>query len=101
VAVAAVIALTCSGCFSVAGLTIGAIVDHGSAAAARPAPVVVLGAPGSGRISRKTHRRTEASTGTPAATKGLLIGGIIDLALIGLTLVVLSQLDFSCFDPDC
>lgn len=93
VAIAAVLAST-PGCFTIIGTSIGAISEPSKKPLA-PTPTEIVGPPGGHAVTFASSRELrDESTGMSSTTKGFLIGGAIDLALVGLTVLAISQMDW-------
>ena len=94
--------LSSAGCFTVAGVTIGAISDSGnSRKPPRPPPQEMHGLPPGSYFAPSSPPPAE-NTGMSATGKGALIGLAIDTTLVVLAAVAISQMDFSwCGDDGC
>jgi hypothetical protein len=100
VALAALLSTT--GCFTVIGTTVGALSEP-SKKPSPPAPTEMAGPPGGSAVVFAPSRQgRDVDTGMSSTTKGFLIGGAIDLALVGLAVLALSQASWDwCSEDGC
>jgi hypothetical protein len=97
-------ALSSTGCFTLVGLTIGAVSD-GPPPLKRPRPpdpAQLRNLPPGSYYFSQTHAtpRAQQDTGMSGAAKGALAGVVVDAAVIALLAVAISRidLDFGCHE---